>query len=81
MRDHQENSNTPEDAQGEDALPTLHCGSENWSLTQSQGSRNQATEMTFLTHVSGFLQDRRRNADIRQELNIMTVILGLPNIG
>ena len=35
----------------------------------------QRAEMRFLRHVSGYaLQDRRRNVDVRQELNIKSIL-------
>ena len=49
--------------------------SENWTLTKGQASRIQAAEMRFLRHVVGYtLHDHRRNTDIRQELNIMSIL-------
>ena len=57
------------------ALPTLLYGSENWTLTKGQASRIQAAEMRFLRHVAGYtLHDHRRNTDIRQELNIISIL-------
>ena len=56
------------------ALPALLYGSENWTLTKGQASRIQAPEMRFLRHVERYiLHDHRRNTDIRQELNIMSI--------
>ena len=57
------------------ALPTLTYGSENWTLTKGQASRIQAAEMRFLRHVAeNTLRDHKRNTDIRQELNIMSIL-------
>ena len=44
-------------------------------LTKGQAIRIQAAEMRFLRHVAGYtLHDQRRNTDIRQELNIMSIL-------
>ena len=56
-------------------LSTLLYDSENWTLTKGQASRIEAAEMRFLMHVAGYtLHDHRRNTDIRQELNIMSIL-------
>ena len=53
------------------ALPTLLYG----TLTKGQASRIQAAEMRFPRHVAGYIfHDYRRNTDIRQELNIMSIL-------
>ena len=42
---------------------------------KGQTSRIQAAEMRFLRHVAGYtLHDHRGNADIWQELNIMSIL-------
>ena len=47
----------------------------NWTLMKSQTSCIQAAEMRFLSHIAGYtFQDRRRNADIWQKLNIMRIL-------
>ena len=57
------------------ALPTLLYGSENWTLTKGHASRMQAAEMRFLRDVAGYtLHDHRRNTDIRQDMNIISIL-------
>ena len=43
-------------------------------LNESQASRIQVTEMRVLSHVAGYTLDGRRNADILQKLNIMSIV-------
>lgn len=57
------------------AIPTLLYGSETWILTRAQQRRIEAAEMRLLRPLAGFrLQDHKRNEDIRQELNVESVI-------
>jgi hypothetical protein len=56
------------------AIPTLLHGSECWTLTKRQKSRLEAAEMRFLRSVAGYrLIHRRRNEDIREELQITVI--------
>ena len=42
---------------------------------KSQAGHSQAAEMRFAKHVAGYiLQGRKRNFDVRQELNIMSLL-------
>lgn len=57
------------------AIPTLMYGSEVWSLTTTQYKRLEAAEMKLLRPVAGYtLLDHKRNEDIREEINITSVV-------
>ena len=57
------------------AVPTLMYGSEVWSLTTTQYKRLEAAEMKLLRPVAGYtLLDHKRNEDIREEINITSVV-------
>ena len=57
------------------ALPTLLNGSENWTLAKYQASPSiQAAEIGFSGAWQCILQDRKRNVDVRHELNIMSIL-------
>jgi len=52
-------------------LPTLLCGSENWTLTALQRRRIEAAEMKLLRPLAGYnLYDHKTNNYIRRELRI-----------
>ena len=47
----------------------------NWTFTESPASRIEAAETTILSHVARYtLQDRTRYVDLRQELNVMSML-------
>lgn len=57
------------------AIPTCLYGSETWTMTKRDISRLQAAEMRFLRATAGYsLTDRKRNTDIRKELNAENLI-------
>jgi len=52
-------------------LPTFLYGSENWTLTTSQGRRIEGAEMKLLRPLAGHtLYDHKTNDYIRRELQI-----------
>ncbi|KAJ4436535.1 hypothetical protein ANN_16566 [Periplaneta americana] len=57
------------------AIPTCLYGSETWTMTKRDISRLQAAEMRFLRATAGYsITDRKRNTDIRKELNAENLI-------
>lgn len=57
------------------AVPMLLYGSEFWTLTKSEEKRIAVIEMRFLRSIAGYtLLDKKRNEDIRLELNIFNLI-------
>ena len=53
------------------SVPTITYGSEVWTMNKKDKTRIQSAEMRFLRSVGGYRrEDRKRNVDIRQELNI-----------
>lgn len=53
----------------------LLYGSEFWTLTKSEEKRIEVIEMRFLRSIAGYtLLDKKRNEDIRLELNIFNLI-------
>ena len=56
-------------------LPTFLYGSENWSLTASQGRRIEMAEMKLLRPLAGYtLYDHKSNDSIRRELQISCIL-------
>jgi hypothetical protein len=57
------------------AVPIWIYGSEAWVLTRREESKTQSSEMLFLRRVKGCSRIyRTKNDDIRQELNIFTLM-------
>lgn len=57
------------------AIPAFTYGCECWTLNKDQERRIEAGEMKFLRYVAGYtLFDRRKNEDIRKELNMQSII-------
>ena len=55
-------------------VPTFLYGSETWTLGKRDVQRIQAAEMKFLRGTQNYsLLDRRRNEDIRRNLNIVSL--------
>jgi hypothetical protein len=51
-------------------LSTFLYGSENWTLTASQGRRTEAAEMKLLRPLAGYtLYDHKTNESMRRELD------------
>lgn len=62
------------------SIPTCLYGSEVWTMTNKDISRLQAAEMRFLRAVAGYsLLDRQRNTQIRNELNVESLIEKVTN--
>lgn len=56
------------------AVSTLMYGSETWVEKASYRNKIQSAEMRFLRSVKGYsLKDKKRNEEIRQQLNIFTL--------
>ena len=53
------------------AIPTITYGSETWTMTSQHTAAIQTAEMKFLRPIAGYTRlDKKRNIDIRQQLNI-----------
>ena len=53
------------------SIPTITYGSETWTINNKNKKRIQSAEMRFLRSVAGYrLTDRKRNIEIREELNV-----------
>ena len=53
------------------SLPVLLFGSETWVQNKRDKMKIQSAEMKFLRNVAGYKRtDRKRNAEIRQELKV-----------
>ena len=53
------------------SIPTITYGSETWTVNNKNKKRIQSAEMRFLRSVAGYrLTDRKRNIEIREELNV-----------
>jgi hypothetical protein len=56
-------------------LPTFLYGSENWTLTASQGRRTEAAEMKLLRPLAGYTHyDHKTNDSIRRELQTDSIL-------
>ena len=56
-------------------VPTLLYGSENWTLTASQGRRIEAAEMKLLRPLAGYtLHGHKTNDFIRRELKLTGIL-------
>ena len=57
------------------AVPTFLCASETWPFGKRAVQRIQAAEMKFLRGKQDCsLLERRRNEDIRRDLNIVSLL-------
>jgi hypothetical protein len=57
------------------ARPILTYGSEAWTLSKSDRTRNIANEMKFLRRTAGYTKlDKKRNMEIIRELKINSVL-------
>ena len=53
------------------SIPTITYSSETWTINNKNKKRIQSAEMRFLRSVAGYrLTDRKRNIEIREELNV-----------
>ena len=53
------------------SVPIIMYGSETWVMNKKEKQKVQSAEMRFLRKVANYsLEDRKRNTEIRQELNI-----------
>ena len=53
------------------SLPTITYGSETWTINKNIKKKIQSSEMSFIRSVAGYrLADRKRNTEIREELNM-----------
>ena len=53
------------------SLPTITYGSETWTINKNIKKKIQSSEMRFIRSVTGYrLADRKRNTEIREELNM-----------
>ena len=57
------------------SIPAFLYASETWTLGKRDVQRIQGAEMKFLRGAQGYsLLDRRRNEDIRRDLNIVSLL-------
>ncbi|KAJ4431286.1 hypothetical protein ANN_19883 [Periplaneta americana] len=56
------------------AVPTLTYASDNWTLNRADRRKIETAEMKFLRSIAGVtILDRKRNEDIRKDLNIFNL--------
>jgi hypothetical protein len=57
------------------ALPTLLCGSENWTIKARDARRITAAEMKYMRITAGYTwADHKLNTEVAKELNITPVL-------